>query len=294
MVGTSARQQIARWYLRRCPLPRRARNRLRSNAVRLRHTVKIEKLRPPAPLRGTAVPGRDPSDGDRGHAGRADRSWSWSRPRRVERRGSPRRHCRVQAHRREYRHADEIDDAAADPPIMRDTERPDLPVRCPVAVEQQKIRHPFIAAGKSDALLAYNRNAAHQEPARQLSFEARGLVRGKQLRCRAQMNDRRAESGGPILDQRNIGAQEQRRYLGGRRNCRCHLRCVGQRQFPWKLAVADENADMRHPDRRDRPRLLGRRDLIDLRQHMPDPNPQGGYRTCRQGQARRSGSRLPP
>src|SRR3954451_4422570 len=65
------------------------------------------------------------------------------------------------------RHADEIGDLAADPPIMRNLESADLPVRLAVAVKQQKLRDPVIEASQSDALPAGNRDAPNNEPARQ-------------------------------------------------------------------------------------------------------------------------------
>src|SRR4051794_39443770 len=64
-----------------------------------------------------------------------------------------------------YRRADEFDDAAADPPVMRDAESPDLAVQGPMAVEQQKIRDAFVEAGKRQTLLACYRNASHQQTA---------------------------------------------------------------------------------------------------------------------------------
>jgi hypothetical protein len=108
------------------------------------------------------------------------------------------------------RRAHKLDDAAADGPIVRYAKRPNLAVGSSMAVQEQEVSDPVVAASNSDARLVHDGNASHQEHAGQLALEGRGNVGAEQFGGSPQMDDSRLELPRPFFDQRNVVGQEQR------------------------------------------------------------------------------------
>jgi hypothetical protein len=127
---------------------------------------------------------------------------------------------------------------------MRHAECANLAIRCPVAVEQEKIDDPVAAARQRKAFLARNGHASHQEAAGKSFFQQADLPRREQFGSRAQVHDRWPELPTPFLDQGNVRREKQCRALRGRPTAgRCY-RCVGNRELPRELSVANQDADM--------------------------------------------------
>src|SRR5438067_6516633 len=63
------------------------------------------------------------------------------------------------------RRLDKLDDASAYAPVMGDPKCTDLTVGFSMAVQQQVIDHPVVAAGAVDADLTDHRDASHDEHA---------------------------------------------------------------------------------------------------------------------------------
>jgi hypothetical protein len=79
-----------------------------------------------------------------------------------------------------------------------------------VAIQEQEIDDPVIASGNGDAGLVHYGDASHDKHAGELVFQRRRVIRGQQFRCSAQVEDCRLELSRPLLDQRDVGGQEQR------------------------------------------------------------------------------------
>jgi hypothetical protein len=108
--------------------------------------VKAVAIAPSARPHGSVVLGPNPS-----HASRPGRFWLSKRSRRPYCANCFGDIIRSQSIGENNRNSDKLDDAAADGSIVGHAERTDLAIRGPMAVRQQEIGYPLVAADKRDA-----------------------------------------------------------------------------------------------------------------------------------------------
>jgi hypothetical protein len=82
-----------------------------------------------------------------------------------------------------------LDNLPADPPVVRDAERPDLPVVRPVAFYQQIVGDSLVGPRDVDALGFHHRHPAHHWDARNCALDLEDMLRRNQLRGGPQMDD---------------------------------------------------------------------------------------------------------
>jgi hypothetical protein len=90
---------------------------------------------------------------------------------------------RSEAAGKDNRNTGEVHDAATDIPVVRHTERADLSICGPIAVEKQKVCNANVAASNRDTFLPEHRYTSHYNDPGQYAFERSNIFRGEQLGC---------------------------------------------------------------------------------------------------------------
>src|SRR3954453_10073611 len=88
-----------------------------------------------------------------------------------------------------HRDANGVDNPATDAPVVGDTERPDLVVERPIAIQQDHIGDSVVALRNRDALLPGHGYAPHDLDSRQSTFKLGNICRRDQVSTGPEVND---------------------------------------------------------------------------------------------------------